>query len=218
MTKIQWTERTWNPLVGCSKVASGCERCYAVPMAARLEWMGQGPYQGLTTNHGNGMLDWTGVVRTLMIQCGDLLTEFNASQSDFFWQSKPRCCSGVYGEGNNEFCLLSFGDQIWQHPLAKQLCSSSGDSHAPLPLENRPAPACCTSSHIGMVVMKHDPCFKQFRYPIYGRLMGHSPTNSRIVGSQPVRMCDIDGTVAISESSEIGYRCFVKQFDFVGAT
>lgn len=39
MTAIEWTERTWNPIVGCSIVSPGCTHCYAMRMAARLEAM-----------------------------------------------------------------------------------------------------------------------------------------------------------------------------------
>ena len=43
-TKIQWTERTWNPVTGCSKVSEGCRHCYAETMAKRLQGMGQQRY------------------------------------------------------------------------------------------------------------------------------------------------------------------------------
>ena len=43
-TKIQWTERTWNPVTGCSKVSEGCRHCYAETMAKRLQGMGQKRY------------------------------------------------------------------------------------------------------------------------------------------------------------------------------
>ena len=43
-TKIQWTERTWNPVTGCSKVSEGCRHCYAEIMAKRLQGMGQQRY------------------------------------------------------------------------------------------------------------------------------------------------------------------------------
>ena len=33
---IEWTEKTWNPLAGCTKVSPGCDRCYALTMALRL--------------------------------------------------------------------------------------------------------------------------------------------------------------------------------------
>jgi protein gp37 len=38
-TKIEWTEATWNPSVGCSKVTAGCQHCYAESMAFRLQAM-----------------------------------------------------------------------------------------------------------------------------------------------------------------------------------
>jgi protein gp37 len=39
-TKIEWTEATWNPSIGCSKVTAGCKNCYAEVMARRLKAMG----------------------------------------------------------------------------------------------------------------------------------------------------------------------------------
>ena len=39
MSKIEWTEKTWNPIVGCSVVSPGCTNCYAMKMASRLEAM-----------------------------------------------------------------------------------------------------------------------------------------------------------------------------------
>jgi protein gp37 len=44
-SKIEWTERTWNPAVGCSKVSPGCAHCYAEVMARRLQAMGVNGYQ-----------------------------------------------------------------------------------------------------------------------------------------------------------------------------
>src|SRR5690606_12173865 len=61
MTKIEWTERTWNPIVGCSIVSPGCTNCYAMQMAARIERMSPklDHYKGLT-KHVNGKAVWTG--------------------------------------------------------------------------------------------------------------------------------------------------------------
>lgn len=39
-TKIEWTEKTWNPSVGCSKVSAGCKNCYAESFAKRLHAIG----------------------------------------------------------------------------------------------------------------------------------------------------------------------------------
>src|SRR6266700_134802 len=41
---IEWTEMTWNPVTGCSKVSDGCRFCYAERMALRLKAMGQARY------------------------------------------------------------------------------------------------------------------------------------------------------------------------------
>jgi len=38
---IEWTESTWNPLTGCTKISPGCKHCYAERMAKRLQAMGQ---------------------------------------------------------------------------------------------------------------------------------------------------------------------------------
>lgn len=42
---IEWTEATWNPVTGCTKVSPGCKFCYAERMAARLQAMGQPNYR-----------------------------------------------------------------------------------------------------------------------------------------------------------------------------
>jgi len=44
-TNIEWTEETWNPTAGCSKVSSGCKFCYAEVMAKRLQAMGIKGYE-----------------------------------------------------------------------------------------------------------------------------------------------------------------------------
>ena len=42
-TAIEWTETTWNPVTGCSKITPGCDRCYAERMAER--------FRGVTNHH-----------------------------------------------------------------------------------------------------------------------------------------------------------------------
>ena len=39
MSKIEWTEKTWNPISGCTKISDGCKNCYAEKMANRLKAM-----------------------------------------------------------------------------------------------------------------------------------------------------------------------------------
>lgn len=61
MSKIEWTEKTWNPIVGCSIVSPGCTNCYAMRMARRLEFMDV-PHYVDTTKVVNGNAAWTGNV------------------------------------------------------------------------------------------------------------------------------------------------------------
>lgn len=44
-SKIEWTESTWNPTTGCSKISSGCKNCYAERMSKRLQSMGVDKYK-----------------------------------------------------------------------------------------------------------------------------------------------------------------------------
>lgn len=45
MSKIEWTERTWNPTTGCTKVSAGCKHCYAEGMHNRLNAMQKRGYE-----------------------------------------------------------------------------------------------------------------------------------------------------------------------------
>lgn len=58
-TKIEWTDVTWNPVRGCSRVSEGCRNCYAEMMAARFSDQGMA-YEGLATRNP---ARWTGEVR-----------------------------------------------------------------------------------------------------------------------------------------------------------
>ena len=58
ITKIEWTDRTWNPVTGCTKLSAGCAHCYAETMAYRLHAMGVAKYSnGFTTTIHNDILD-----------------------------------------------------------------------------------------------------------------------------------------------------------------
>lgn len=49
-SRIEWTEATWNPVTGCTKVSPGCKHCYAENLARRLRAMGTPGYErGFTT-------------------------------------------------------------------------------------------------------------------------------------------------------------------------
>ena len=57
---ITWTEVTWNPIRGCSRVSAGCKNCYAERTAGRFSGEGQ-PYHGLAVVR-DGESTWTGEV------------------------------------------------------------------------------------------------------------------------------------------------------------
>ena len=68
-SKIEWTEASWSPVVGCSKVSFGCQNCYAINHAWRL---GHNPnpkinsvYSGLVKKNDDGSLNWTGESRAI---------------------------------------------------------------------------------------------------------------------------------------------------------
>jgi protein gp37 len=58
---IEWTEATWNPTRGCSRVSPGCQNCYAERFAHRLSGPGQ-TYEGLTKSTQSGPR-WRGILR-----------------------------------------------------------------------------------------------------------------------------------------------------------
>src|SRR5437762_13692775 len=44
-SSIEWTEATWNPVTGCTKISAGCKNCYAERLAFRLQAMGNPRYR-----------------------------------------------------------------------------------------------------------------------------------------------------------------------------
>lgn len=95
MSKIEWTEKTWNPIVGCSIVSPGCKHCYAMIMAHRLAAMGVKHYAGLT-EVVNGHVVWTGKmarapdkILTEPLRRTKPTTYFVNSMGDLFHESIP---------------------------------------------------------------------------------------------------------------------------------
>lgn len=60
-SNIEWTDATWNPVVGCSIISSGCINCYAMKQAARLlDGNPKSPHYAGTTDKVKGNAIWTG--------------------------------------------------------------------------------------------------------------------------------------------------------------
>jgi protein gp37 len=87
-SSIEWTDRVWNPVRGCSLVSKGCENCYAMKQAHRFSGPG-GAYEGLTKLTSHGPV-WTGEARFVPEKLGEPLTwrkpqrVFVNSMSDLF--------------------------------------------------------------------------------------------------------------------------------------
>lgn len=79
-TAIEWTDCTWNPASGCTKISAGCAHCYAERMARRLEAMGQARYRNgfAVTLHPEALeepLGWKKSRLVFVNSMGDLFHE-----------------------------------------------------------------------------------------------------------------------------------------------
>jgi protein gp37 len=90
ISKIEWTDATWNPLRGCSRVSEGCARCYAEGIARRFSGPGK-PYEGLIHSTGR----WNGKIRLAEnhlldpIRWSKARRIFVNSMSDLFHEAVP---------------------------------------------------------------------------------------------------------------------------------
>jgi len=81
---IEWTDATWNPVTGCSKISPGCKHCYAERLALRLQAMGQKNYRnGFEVTLQPQMLD-------LPLRWKSPRRIFVNSMSDLFHKNIPR--------------------------------------------------------------------------------------------------------------------------------
>src|ERR1041385_4209414 len=82
-SSIEWTEATWNPVTGCTKISPGCKNCYAERLALRLQAMGQRNYaNGFSVSLHPHMLD-------LPLNWKKPQTIFVNSMSDLFHKDVP---------------------------------------------------------------------------------------------------------------------------------
>lgn len=82
-SKIEWTEATWNPITGCTKISDGCMHCYAEKLAKRLKLMGQKNYRnGFDLTIHEHVLDYPLKVKKPQ-------TIFVNSMSDLFHEKVP---------------------------------------------------------------------------------------------------------------------------------
>ena len=83
-TKIEWTQSSWNPITGCSKISDGCLNCYAEKMALRLKAMGTKGYE----NGFEVTLQYHQLKRPLKLKKPQMI--FVNSMSDIFHEKVPQ--------------------------------------------------------------------------------------------------------------------------------
>lgn len=98
-SRIEWTDDTWNFIVGCTRVSSGCAHCYAIRDVWRMAHNPNpkiaGPRQGIVEQQPNGQLDWTGKIGVLPDRLAIPLRKqqptryFVNSLSDLFHENVP---------------------------------------------------------------------------------------------------------------------------------
>jgi protein gp37 len=87
-SKIEWTDTSWNPIFGCSKISEGCRNCYAEKMAKRLGAMGQSKYAHVITNgKWNGNISFSGKVIYAPMEWKKPRRIFVNSMSDLFHEN-----------------------------------------------------------------------------------------------------------------------------------
>lgn len=107
---IEWTDRTWNPIVGCSKCSAGCDNCYAERMAARQAYMGNHNYLKVV-NH---------IVE-------DLSGENVVNEPDFWFEGWT---------GKTDFVESAIEKPLyWKTPQHIFVCSMSDLFHPSVPFE-----------------------------------------------------------------------------------
>ena len=82
-TSIEWTDKTWNPVTGCTKISMGCEHCYAAVMARRLKGMNKPKYA-----NGFNVATHSDVLREPMLWKNPCVI-FVCSMSDLFHKDVP---------------------------------------------------------------------------------------------------------------------------------
>lgn len=122
-SKIEWTELTWNPVTGCTKLSAGCKNCYAERMARRLKAIGSARYQNgfnITLHHDllEKPLDWKKPRVIFVNSMSDLFHEkvpLNFIKSVFNTMAKcPQHTFQVLTKRSDRLAEIS-GDLHWPH-------------------------------------------------------------------------------------------------------
>lgn len=127
---IEWTEATWNPTTGCTKISPGCKNCYAETLSKRLKAMGQEKYKNgfRFTEHPDDIdlpLSWKKSKKIFVNSMSDLFHE----KSDF--EFTLRCFSTMLEADWHTYQVLTKRPQKMAEfsKLFKDKCGQSIPSH-----------------------------------------------------------------------------------------
>jgi len=120
MTGIQWTDKTWNPVVGCTPVSPGCLNCYAATMAVRLEGMGTKGYEPRIERavDGRGEIEDRKTVRIVekragrAVFTGDVRLVPERLTEPLKWRKPAMCFLGSMADVFHESVPFDYIDQI----------------------------------------------------------------------------------------------------------
>lgn len=149
-SKIEWTDTTWNPLAGCSKISAGCKNCYAIKDATRLAG---NPNAKIATKYAGTVKDgnWTGVVN---LADDETLTQplrwqrprriFVNSMSDMFHENVPfdwidRIFAVMAAAPQHTFQVLTKRPERMREYFSD--LQATADLHAPKTVDGRFSPA-----------------------------------------------------------------------------
>jgi len=115
-TTIEWSEKVWNPVRGCTPVSPGCANCYAMGQAHRFSGKG-GPYEGLTKRRASGGVVWTGEVREV----------FDMLAAPLRWRTRSRVFVNSMSDLFHEGVSDGFIDEVFGVMTACELLTNVGD-------------------------------------------------------------------------------------------
>jgi len=146
-TKIEWCEETWNPIIGCSKISSGCKNCYAERMAGRLANI-----QSQVINYGQ-VVEWKesekGSDYPMSKWNGKTHFVESALEKPFKWKKPRRIFVCSMGDLFHESVPFEWIERVWK---IMAMCTQ----HTFLVLTKRPERIIPFFKYVGNRVKKSD--------------------------------------------------------------
>ncbi len=222
-TSIHWTNDTWNPVTGCTRVSAGCDHCYAFAQhdMRHVAWKrGRFPTAPaqyhlpfsrvqLLPERLEVPLHWRKPRRVFVnsvVERVDLIAQavanlVNLAISNLHAGRYAR----VNGEGRHEPCLFGLHLQIGDKGRAEQLSALAEHLKAVLRLHVR------VPAQIGLIVQFHCASLEPFCQPVNDAAMCHGDSHDRVHAAVPLRPhgSHVDRPFTVHQSSDVRafFRC-----------